>query len=138
MFPPKPDLAHLPRERVFLQIALCLQLCTWLAGLWTHGTRSDSGGSTNLIERTVKKVCKAVLLVDLECDDWSSSVTRVSPESYSRLQILPPLRGFWATLVFPPTTVIERTGALMSLSLENQPGGPTVFPVVWNKSLGFQ
>lgn len=101
------------------------------------GQDQTRGGSTNFIERTVKKVCKAVLLVDLECDDWSSSVTRVSPESYSRLQILPPLRGFWATLVFPPTTVIERTGALMSLSLENQPGGPTVFPWSGTSPWGF-
>lgn len=80
-------------------------------------------------EDSEREVCKAVLLVDLECDDWSSSVTRAYSLPHVAFGLL------WFSLL---TTVIERTGALVSLSLESQPGGPVVFPVVWNKSLGFQ
>lgn len=104
----------------------CLGHCAWLAELWTHGGKIRLRGIyTHFIESTVKERCgKAVLLLDLECVGCSSSVILHLP------------RGSRGTLVFPLTTVIERTGALGSLGLGNQPGGPIVFPHGLEQVLG--
>lgn len=55
-------------------------LATLLTRLWTHGGKIGLRGAyTNFLESTVKEVCKAVLLVDLECVARSSSVSCTSP-----------------------------------------------------------
>lgn len=68
----------------FCKQTLCqgqIRACnTVLTRLWTHGGKiGHRGAYTNFLESTVKEVCKAVLLVDLECVARSSSVSCTSP-----------------------------------------------------------
>lgn len=59
---------------------------TVLTRLWTHGGKIGLRGAyTNFLESPVKEVCKAVLLVDLECvANPAQSLARLQ-DSYSQI-----------------------------------------------------
>jgi hypothetical protein len=77
-------------------------MCAWDSvlgwrGCGPMGTRDRLRGVyTNFMDReqySEERCGKAVVLVDLECVDWSSSVTLASLGHYSRIKILHLTRG---------------------------------------------